>query len=81
MLAYMNRGKTTSEKRKSGRKLTLTKKRPSYIEKDSFEKSQDYCSTGGRTAELNTHPEDPVSKKKIPTTTTKITHPWSMLKE
>jgi hypothetical protein len=32
-----------------------------YIEKDCFGKSQNYCSTGDRTAELNIHPEDPVS--------------------
>jgi hypothetical protein len=34
----------------------------SYTEKDCFEKSQNYCSTGERTAELNIH-LDPVSKK------------------
>jgi hypothetical protein len=31
------------------------------IEKDCFEKSQNYCSTGDMTAELNIHLEDPVS--------------------
>jgi hypothetical protein len=33
----------------------------SYLDKDYFEKSQNYYSTGDRRAELNIHFEDPVS--------------------
>jgi hypothetical protein len=33
--------------------------------KDCSEKSQNYCSTGDRTAELNIHLEDPVSSKTV----------------
>jgi hypothetical protein len=61
MSAYTNHGKT-SAKRNSGRKLTLTE-RSSFNEKDCFEKSQNYCSTGDRTAELSIHLEDSVSTK------------------
>lgn len=42
MSAYMNHGKKTTAKRNSGQK---SRKRLSYIEKDCFEKSQNYCST------------------------------------
>jgi transposase len=38
MLAYTNNGKTTSTKRNSERKSTLTEKISSCIEKDCFEK-------------------------------------------
>jgi hypothetical protein len=48
MSAYMNHGKTTSAKRNSGQKSTLTEKRLSYIE-DCFQKSRNYCSTVDRT--------------------------------
>jgi hypothetical protein len=34
-----------------------------YIENDCFEKSQNYCNTGERTAKLNIHLEEPVSTK------------------
>jgi hypothetical protein len=37
----------------------------SYIEKDCFDKSQNYCSTGDRSAELNIHLEDPVSTETV----------------
>jgi hypothetical protein len=53
-------GKTTSAERNSGRKLTLTER-----EKEYFEKSQNCCNTSDRTAELNIHPEDPVSTKTV----------------
>jgi hypothetical protein len=43
----------------------LTEKISSYIEKDCFEKSQNYCSTCDRTAELNIHLDDPVSTKTV----------------
>jgi hypothetical protein len=36
-------------------KINTDRKRSSYIEKVRFEKSQNYCSTGERTAELNIH--------------------------
>jgi hypothetical protein len=39
-------------------KINIYRKRSSYFEKDYFEKSQNYCSTGDRTAELNIHLED-----------------------
>jgi hypothetical protein len=44
-------------------KINIDRKRSSYTEKDYFEKSQNYCSTGDRTVELNIHLEDPVSIK------------------
>jgi transposase len=65
MAAYTNYGKTSAE-RNSGQKSTLTEKRLSYIEKDCFEKSWNYCSTVDRTAELNIHLEDTVSTKNCP---------------
>jgi hypothetical protein len=37
----------------------------SYIEKDCFEESQNYCSTSDRTAELNIHLEDSASTKTV----------------
>jgi hypothetical protein len=39
--------------------------RSSYTEKDCFEKSHNYCSTGEGAAELNIHLEDPVSTKTV----------------
>jgi hypothetical protein len=36
-------------------KINIDRKRSSYIEKDCFEKSHNYCRTGDRTAELNNH--------------------------
>jgi transposase len=64
--AYTNHGKTTSAKRNSGRKSTSTdrNRRSLYIE-DCFEKSQNYCSTVDRTAELNIHLEDLVSTNTV----------------
>jgi predicted transcriptional regulator len=53
MASYMNHGKTTTVKRNSGQKST-DRKRSSYIVKNCFEKSKNYCSTGDRRAELNT---------------------------
>jgi hypothetical protein len=44
-------------------KINIDRKRSSYIEKDCLEKSQNYCNTGDRTAELNIHVEDAVSTK------------------
>jgi hypothetical protein len=32
---------------------------------DYLKKSENYCSTGDRTAELNNHLEDPVSTKNV----------------
>jgi hypothetical protein len=46
-------------------KINIDRKRSSYIEKNCFEKLQNYCSTGDRTAELNIHLEDPVSTKTL----------------
>jgi hypothetical protein len=63
MSTYTDHGKTTSAKRNSGRKSALAEKRSSYIERDCFEKSQNYNSTGNGTAGLNIHLEDPVSTK------------------
>jgi hypothetical protein len=42
------------------RKSALTQ-RDRHILRDYFKKSQNYCSTDDRTAELNIHLEDPVS--------------------
>jgi hypothetical protein len=36
-------------------KVNIDKNRQSYIKKDCFEKSHNYCSTGERTAELSMH--------------------------
>jgi hypothetical protein len=36
-------------------KINIDRKRSSYIEKDCFAKSDNYCSAGDRTAELNIH--------------------------
>jgi hypothetical protein len=65
ILAFRNHGKTTSVKRNSGLKSTLTEGNRKYIENDCFEKSHNYCSTGDRTAELNIHLEDPVSTENV----------------
>jgi hypothetical protein len=43
MLAYTNHEKTTSTKRNSWQKINIERKRSSYIEKDYFEKSYNYC--------------------------------------
>jgi transposase len=64
MSAYTNHGKTTVN-RNSGRKSTLTQKRSSYIVKDCFEKSQNYCRASDRTANLNIHLKDTVSTKTV----------------
>jgi hypothetical protein len=40
-------------------------KRSSYIEKDCLKKSENYYSTGDRTAELNIHLEYPISTKTL----------------
>jgi hypothetical protein len=53
MSAYINHGKITSVKRNSGQKSTLTEKRLSYNEKDCFEKSENYCSTGASKTEYS----------------------------
>jgi hypothetical protein len=45
-------------------KIDIDRKR-SYIEKNCFENSQKYCSTGDRTAGLNIHLEDSVSTKNV----------------
>jgi predicted transcriptional regulator len=63
MSAYTNHGKTTSGNRNSEGKINTDTKRSSYIEKDCFEKSQNYCSTGDRTAKVNIHLDNPVSTK------------------
>jgi hypothetical protein len=46
-------------------RISIDRKKSSYNGKDCFEKSHNYCSTGDRTAELNVHPEDPVSTKTV----------------
>jgi hypothetical protein len=74
MASYMNHGKTTTVKRNSGRKST-DRKRSSYIEKECLKKSQNYCSTGDRAAELNTYPEHPVTTKICPMWASQIKHP------
>jgi transposase len=64
MTIYTNHGNTTSAKRNSERKSSLTES-SSYIEKDCSKKSRNYCNTGGRTAELNIHPVDPVTTNTV----------------
>jgi IS30 family transposase len=61
MLAHTNHGKTTSEKRSSKGKSTLTERDRCTLRR-SFEKS---TTTVQVTAELNTHPDDPVSTKTV----------------
>jgi hypothetical protein len=61
---YTNHGKERSTKRKSV-KISIDRKRSSYTEKDCFEKSQGYCSTGDRTEQLNMYVEDPVSTETV----------------
>jgi hypothetical protein len=46
-------------------KINTDRKRLSHTEKGCFEISQNYCSTGDRTAELNIHLEDPASTKSV----------------
>jgi hypothetical protein len=46
-------------------KIKTDRKRSSYIAKGCFERSHNYCSTGGRIAELSIHHEDPVSTKTV----------------
>jgi hypothetical protein len=46
-------------------KIDIDGKRSSYIEKACFKKSQTYCSTGDRSAEVDIHLEDSVSTKTI----------------
>jgi hypothetical protein len=62
MLAYTNHGKTTSVTRSSAQKSTVTE-RDCHTLSRTFKKSQNYCSTGDRTAELNINLEGPVSTK------------------
>jgi hypothetical protein len=45
-------------------KINIDRKRSSYVEKDCFKISQNYCSIGDRTAELNIHLEDSCFQKK-----------------
>jgi hypothetical protein len=45
--------------------MNTDRKRSSYTEKNCLKKSHNYCSIGGRTAELNFHLEDPVSTKTV----------------
>jgi hypothetical protein len=52
MSAYMNHGRTASVKRNSGRNSALAE-RASFIEKDCFEKSQNYCSMGDSRTEYS----------------------------
>jgi hypothetical protein len=59
MSAYTNHGKTTSVKKNSGRKLTLT------LRSTVSKKSHNYCSTGDRMAELNIRLDDLVSTKTV----------------
>jgi hypothetical protein len=59
MSAYTHHGKTKAAKKNSGGKINTDRKRSSYTEKDCFEKSQNYCSTGDSRTDI--HLEDPVS--------------------
>jgi hypothetical protein len=46
-------------------KISIPRMGSSYIEKDCFEKSHNYCTAGDRKAELNILLEDPVSTKTV----------------
>jgi transposase len=62
MLAYTNHGKTTSAKRNSERKSTLTERYRRILRRAV---SKNHRPTAAQvTAELNIHPEDPVSTKR-----------------
>jgi hypothetical protein len=62
MSIYMNHGATTSEKRNSGRKSTVTEKDRHILTKIV---SKDHRNTGERAAELSIHLEDLVSTKTL----------------
>jgi hypothetical protein len=53
MSAYMNHGKTNNSEEEELAKIKTDKKRSSYIEKDCFEKSQNYCSTADSRTEYS----------------------------
>jgi hypothetical protein len=63
MSAYKKSWEDNISKEEQWAKINIDRKRPSYIENDCFEKSQNYCNTVDKTAELNIHLEDPVSTK------------------
>jgi hypothetical protein len=46
-------------------KVSIGRKKSSYIEKDCFEKSQNYCNTGNRTGELNIYLEGSSSTETV----------------
>jgi hypothetical protein len=62
MSAYTNHGKITSAKRRVGENEHWQKV-SSYIKKDCFEKSQNYCNIGDSRTEYPS--EDPVSTKNV----------------
>jgi FixJ family two-component response regulator len=63
MSAYMNHGKTTSAKRNSGRKSTLTDRDHRVLRRIV---SRNHINIAAQvTAELNIHHEDPVSIKTV----------------
>jgi hypothetical protein len=46
MLAYTNHGKTSAKRNEQWAKTNIEKKRSLYTEKNCFEISDNYCSTG-----------------------------------
>jgi hypothetical protein len=65
--AYTNHGKTTSEKRNSGRKSTLTERYRCALRRTV---SKNHRTTAAQvTAELNIHLEDPVSDMRFTNST------------
>jgi transposase len=65
MSAYIESWEDNISEEEQWAKINIDIKRSSYIEEDCFEKSQNYCSTGDRTTELNIHLGDPISTKTV----------------
>jgi transposase len=65
MSAYRNRGKTTSAKRNSGRKSTLTE-RDLHTPRRTVSKNRTTAAAQVTAAQLNIHLEDPVFAKTVP---------------
>jgi hypothetical protein len=53
MSIYMNHGETKTAKRNSEKKINIDRKRSLHIDKDCFEKTHNYCSTGDSRTEYS----------------------------
>jgi hypothetical protein len=63
MSAYTNSWEDNISEEEQWAKMNIDRKRSSYIEKERFEISRNYCSTSDRTAELNMNFEDPANQQ------------------